>query len=145
MACRDTHALYQGASAWQDHHSAILPDWWADCRHLHQELFKKEVHLPLFTIGGEFIKVIQTTFSVHLEGGFFSPGFPYFPHFVCFLALFSVSALYRVTYGLSFRGPRIFMHLCFLTLPEYRLRRGVGDIYHHTHSFGQIGLVKPLS
>ena len=21
----------------------------------------------------------------------------------------------------------------------------VGDIYHHTHSFGQIGLVKPLS
>ena len=22
---------------------------------------------------------------------------------------------------------------------------GVGDIYHHTHSFGQIGLVKPLS
>ena len=32
----------------------------------------KEVHLPPFTVGGEFIKVIQTTFSVHLEGGFCS-------------------------------------------------------------------------
>ena len=114
-------------------------------RHIHQDIFKKEVHLPLFTIGGEFIKVIQTTFSVQLEGGGFPLDFPSFLHLVCFLALFSVSALYRVTYGLSCQGPSIFMHICFLTLPEYSLRGGVGDIYQHTHSFGQIGLVKPLS
>ena len=53
-----------------------------------QELFRKEVHLPPFTIGGEFIRVIQTNFSVQLEGGFFPLGFPSFPHLVCFLALF---------------------------------------------------------
>ena len=37
--------------------------------------------------------------------------------------------------GLSFWGPRIFLHLFFLALPEYSLRGGVEDIYHHTHSF----------
>ena len=85
-------------------------------------------------------------FSVFiLRGGFFPLGFPSFPHLVCFEHCFSVSALYRGTYGLSCQGPSIFMHICFLTLPEYSLRGGVGDIYHHTHSFSQIGLVKPLS
>ena len=28
--------------------------------------------------------------------------------------------------------------LCFLTHPKYSLRGGVGDIYHHTHSFWSI-------
>ena len=78
--------------------------------------------------------VIQNTLSVQLEGGGFPLGSASFSHLVCFEHCF-VSALYRVTYGLSCWGPRIFMHLCFLTLPEYSLRGGVGDIYHHTHSF----------
>ena len=41
------------------------------------------------------------------------------------------------------------MHDIFLTPFTDEVLEGVGglvgDIYHHTHSFGQIGLVKPLS
>ena len=57
-------------------------------RDIHQDLFRKEVHLPLFTVGGEFIRVIQTTFSVQLEGGG-GGAVPSFPHLVCFEHCFS--------------------------------------------------------
>ena len=79
--------------------------------------------------------MIQTTFIIQLEGGVFPLVFPSFPHLVCFFSIVSVSALYRVTYGLIFQVPSIFMHFIFSTPPEYSLRGGVGDIYHHTHSF----------
>ena len=77
--------------------------------------------------------MIQTSFSVQLEGGGFPTGFSLFSSLSLFFSIVSVSTLYRVTYHLSFRGPIIFMHLCFLTPPEYSLRGGVGDIYHLTH------------
>ena len=70
----------------------------------------------------------QTTFSVQLEGGFYPLGFPSFPHLDLFLSIVWVSLLYRVTYGLSFRGPSISCTLCFYSF-EYSLRGGVGDIY----------------
>ena len=53
--------------------------------------FRKEVHLPPFTIAGEFIEVIQTIFNFQLEGGFFPLGFPSFPHLFCFEHCFSFS------------------------------------------------------
>ena len=144
QACRDPHALYQGASAWQDHHSTILPDRWADFKHIHQDIFRKEVHLPPFTIGGEFIRVIQLL-SVFSLRGWFPTGFSLFSSLSLFLSIVSASALYRVTYGLSFWGPSIFMNLCFLTPPEYSLRWVLETFTTwHTH-FGQFFLVKPLS
>ena len=60
-------------------------------RNIHQDIFRNEAHLTPFTVGGEFIRVIQTTFSVHLEGGFFPLGFPSYPHLVVFENWFSFS------------------------------------------------------
>jgi len=39
----------------------------------------------------------------------------------------------------------ILLGKCFVIKVIESLDRSAGDIYHHTHSFGQIGLVKPLS
>ena len=43
-----------------------------------KRFLENTVHLPPFTVGGEFISVIQTTFSVQLEGGFSHWVFPLF-------------------------------------------------------------------
>ena len=98
------------------------------CRHLHQELFRKEVHLPPFPVEGEFIRVIRLLSVFSLRGGGFPLGFPSFPHLDLFLSIFWVSLLYRVTYGLSYWGPSISYILCFYST-EYSYGGGVGDIY----------------
>ena len=77
--------------------------------------------------------MIQTTLSVQLEGGF-----SLFSSLSLFFSIVLVSALYRVTYGLSYWGPSIFMHFMFSNPPEYSLRGGVGEIYQRTHSFWSI-------
>ena len=73
------------------HDRTIILQYYSSDEHIANIFTKrrKEVHLPLFTVGGEFISVIHTTFSVQLEGGFFPLGFPSSPHLVCFEYCFS--------------------------------------------------------
>ena len=66
-------------------------------------------------------------FQCSAWGGAFPTGFSLFSSLSLFFSIVSVLVLYRVTYGIIFQGPSIFMHFMFST--EYSLRGGVGDIY----------------
>ena len=75
---------------------------------------------------------------------------------ICLHASLSPSKAYVIDFGAS--NHIVASMESFITFPlsgRPRIQMGgeskisdvesVGDIYHHTHSFGQIGLVKPLS
>ena len=55
--------------------------------------FSEKKFTYLHSLLGLSFRVIQTTFSVHLEGEFFPLGFPSFPHLVCFEHCFSFSII----------------------------------------------------
>ena len=80
--------------------------------YLHQEIFKKEVRLPSFTFGGEFIRVIQTTFNVQLEGGFSHWIFPLFLSQFVFEHCFSFSIVQGDLWP-YFQGPYNFYAFMF--------------------------------
>ena len=96
--------------------------------YLHQELFRKEVHLPLFTIGGEFIRVIRLLSVFSLRGGFPTA-------FSLFSSLRFISwALFEFHYYTGWPMALVFRALAFHALYvstslDYSLRGGVGDVY----------------
>ena len=96
--------------------------------------FQKRISLTSVHYWGWIHQGDSDYFQCSAWGGGFPTRFSLFSSLSLFFSIVSVLALYRVTYGLSYWGPSIFMHLCFLTLPEYSLRGCVGDIYHLTHS-----------
>ena len=70
----------------------------------------------------------QTTFSVHLEGGFFPLGFPSFPHLDLFLSIVWVH--YCTGWPMVLVVRALEFHALYVsTSLEYSLRGGVGDIY----------------
>ena len=91
--------------------------------YLHQEIFKKEVHLPSFTLGGDFNRVIQLLSVFSLRRGF-PTRFSLFSLVSLFFSIVLVSVLYRVTYGLSFQGPSSFMHFMFSNSSRVQIKGG---------------------
>ena len=73
-------------------------------RNLHQDIFRNFFYLPPFTVGGEFIRVIQLLLVFSLGGGF-PLGFPSFPHLVCFGHCLSFSIVQGDLWPL-FLGPQ---------------------------------------
>ena len=56
-----------------------------------------------------------------------------------------LSRIGQVVYQLAL-PPNLRVHNVFhISVLNKYVHDDIGDIYHHTHSFGQIGLVKPLS
>ena len=131
----DPHKLHQRTCAWKNKCYAILPHRWADCKYFHQELYWEKVHLPSFTVGGEFISVIRILLVFSLRGGF-PTSFPSFPHLDLLLSIILSYIIVQGDLWPLFLGPSNFMHFIF-TPPDYSLRGGVGVIIQLTHLFGQ--------